>query len=175
MLGYTRQEQSWQRSVGCGNRSPLKHPRPLKLHPSHTPHEQPSRAGCGHDTAGHLRCAHTTSPLYGKKEDNVYCEGAASQRPQTKCSPSPSHWACAVLAPSLSSRKDLSISVSHTLELTTCTQSETSVIHLLYITWTVICCKPVTVTDGAAAWVGDRVRTEGCWTRLLHALHRATL
>lgn len=67
VCGSTRQEHSWQWSVGCGNRSPLKQPRPLKLHPSHTPHAQPSRAGCGHDTARHLLCVHTTSPLCGDK------------------------------------------------------------------------------------------------------------
>lgn len=134
----TRQEQSWQRSVGWGKRSPLKQPRPLKLHPSHTPHAQPSRAGCGQDTAGHIRRAHTTSPLYGKQRTKIRCTAAvrdaASQRPQRECT----HWACALLAPSLSSREDLSVSISHASEMTACAQSDTSMSHLLYITWAVV-------------------------------------
>lgn len=32
-----------------------------------------------------------------------------------------------------------------------------------------------TVTDGAATWVGDGVRTQSCWTRLLHTVHWTTL
>lgn len=98
MLCCTRQEQSWQRSVGCGNRSPLKQSRPLNLQPSQTAHVQPSRAGCGHDTAGHRLCTHTTSPLCGDKKKKSYgvcvyskssCNGAVTIKfhSLSRCSP----------------------------------------------------------------------------------------
>lgn len=126
-----------------------------------------------HSRASSL-CTHRFTSLRRK---HILCTVAVSvQRDlQSKCSPSPSHWACAVLAPCLSSWKDLSLYVCHTLEVTTYTQSYTSINELLYITWTVICCKLVTVTDRAATRVGDRVRTACGWTRLLLTSHWTTL
>lgn len=104
-----------------------------------------------------------------------YSVAIRSQRPKTKHSPSSSHWARAVLTPSLSSWKDLSINISHTLVVTTYTQSETSVTHLLYIIWRMTRFKLVTITDRAATGVGAWVRTEGCRTQPLCTSHWTTL
>lgn len=174
-VSSTRQEQSWQWSEGCGNLSPLKQPRPLKLHPSHTPHAQPSRAGCEHEMAGHLFWVHTTSPLCGKEKMRGTAAVMVQRVPKLNEALLPSHWACAVLASSLSSWKDLPVNISQTLELTTYTQSQTLIIDLLLMSQTVICCKLVTITDRAATWVSDGVTTGGCWTRLLHASHWTAL
>lgn len=110
------------------------------------------------------------------KKYNIWEKNVMQRVKLNRCICSSSHWACAVLAAFLS-RKDLPITVSQTSIVTTFEQRGNLYHHLYLALWefSAEASELFTITDGAAACIGDRVRAEGGRTWSSGTSHWTTL